>query len=704
MLELIFQGFVEWMYGLTLESWEYFSSVLLDIMSMDFVYLRSHMPVVDVVMQSLLAVGWALLIGNLVFQAAKSMMSGLGFEGEDPKLLFLRTFVFSFLLAASPQICELCLDLTSRMINLMEVPDAVDIVFPDEASFSGLAGSWLLVVICGVIIMFQSFKLIFEMAERYLILAVLTMTSPLAFGIGGSRNTSDVFSGWCRMYGSMCLLMVMHVIFIKMLLSVLSYYPSGLDVLPWMVLVISIVKVAKRIDGIITRIGLNPALTGDPLGRTFPGALSYLVVRTAASQITRSFGKPSDGYGHSSGPPPDGSGRPTGPSPVVGERLSVGPGRNYSATMVGDAVSASVATQNSCQSTSQQYISGARQEDRRPTPGLAAGSVQTLSFHSEQQTQNNLAAENATGSSWQNGQSGSPPSPDRRTSIPPGLRRAPTHIRTREATASSAGTTGTSPTVGRQGISTLKQPHNAAVSGETAAMHPAQSVLRQTGDTFSGSMVRAADQSHIASPGAGLAHVTQRGRASVPSGLAGHPSGMTGPVEMAASGVTVVGRSTRRPLGTESIVRVQPQMPAASHPGTAETEKSLSDSQAPVQEARHSRNIPPASVTAQLSSEAPRSSAVRQKTRQTPGKSMVAGKRSAPPVMSSMAGTAPETPRRPQTQLTAQARSRQQAKSFSADTPDSKRLSSVVSAQRKTPPARNTSKKPTGRNGGVSHG
>ena len=95
MLELIFQGFLEWAYGLALECWQYFSTALLDIMSMDFAYLKSHAPVVDEIMQILLAVGWALLIGNLVFQALKSMAVGLGFEGEDPKLLFARTFVFA---------------------------------------------------------------------------------------------------------------------------------------------------------------------------------------------------------------------------------------------------------------------------------------------------------------------------------------------------------------------------------------------------------------------------------------------------------------------------------------------------------------------------------------------------------------------------------------------------------------------------------
>ena len=152
MLELLFQGFIEWIYGLILECWEYFASVLFDLMSLDFAYLREHMPVIDTIRQIMLGVGWALLIGNLVFQATRGMAAGLGFDAEDPKLLFTRTFAFSFLLVASPQICELGLNMTSTVIELLQMPDAVDVTFADEASFGGLTGSWLLVVICGIIV------------------------------------------------------------------------------------------------------------------------------------------------------------------------------------------------------------------------------------------------------------------------------------------------------------------------------------------------------------------------------------------------------------------------------------------------------------------------------------------------------------------------------------------------------------------------
>ena len=405
MLELLFQGFIEWIYGLILECWEYFASVLFDLMSLDFAYLREHIPIIDTIRQIMLGVGWALLIGNLVFQATRGMAAGLGFDAEDPKLLFTRTFAFSFLLVASPQICELGLNMTSTVIELLQMPDAVDITFADEASFGGLTGSWLLVVICGIIVMFQTFKLIMEMAERYFILAVLTITSPLAFGMGGSRNTSDIFTGWCRMFGSMCLLMATNVMFVKMLLSVLSYYPSGLDVLPWMVLVITIVKVAKKADSILARIGLNPAMTGDPLGRGFPGAMTMMIVRSmvsnAAHTIGRNGNQPRSGSGNSK------PNAPTGPRS----------GGSGSASNVNAPSHAN----------GYHHSTSAQQNSANPAFNQESISAQTVAAQTDTVQS---AAEKMAGAFPQAAPAGTGKQPNstRKTAVPPGTRRAPGHV------------------------------------------------------------------------------------------------------------------------------------------------------------------------------------------------------------------------------------------------------------------------------------
>jgi len=414
LLELLFQGFIEWIYGLILECWEYFASVLFDLMSLDFAYLREHMPVIDTIRQIMLGVGWALLIGNLVFQATRGMAAGLGFDAEDPKLLFTRTFAFSFLLVASPQICELGLNMTSTVIELLQMPDAMDITFADEASFGGLTGSWLLVVICGIIVMFQTFKLIMEMAERYFILAVLTITSPLAFGMGGSRNTSDIFNGWCRMFGSMCLLMATNVMFVKMLLSVLSYYPSGLDVLPWMVLVVTIVKVAKKADSILARIGLNPAMTGDPLGRGFPGAMTMMVVRSmvsnAAHTIGRNGNQPRSGSGNSK------PNAPTGPR-------------------TGGAGSTSNVNAPS-HANGYHHSTSAQQNSANPAFNQESISAQTVAAQTDTVQS---AAEKMAGAFPQAAPAGTGKQPNstRKTAVPPGTRRAPGHVAAPENKAAS---------------------------------------------------------------------------------------------------------------------------------------------------------------------------------------------------------------------------------------------------------------------------
>ena len=347
----------------------------------------------------MLGVGWALLIGNLVFQATRGMAAGLGFDAEDPKLLFTRTFAFSFLLVASPQICELGLNMTSTAIELLEMPDAVDITFADEASFAGMSGAWLLVVICGIIVMFQTFKLIMEMAERYFILAVLTITSPLAFGMGGSRNTSDIFTGWCRMFGSMCLLMATNVMFVKMLLSVLSYYPSGLDVLPWMVLVITIVKVAKKADSILARIGLNPAMTGDPLGRGFPGAMTMMVVRSLVSNAAHAISR-------NGGSPRSGSGKPK-PNAPTGPRSGGGNTSNVNAPSYANGY---------------HHSTSAQQSGTNPVSSQESVSAQTDTVQT--------AAEKMAGAFSQAASSanGKQPNSTRKTAVPPGTRRAPGHV------------------------------------------------------------------------------------------------------------------------------------------------------------------------------------------------------------------------------------------------------------------------------------
>lgn len=610
MLELIFQGFMEWAYGLVLECWQYFSSALLDIMSLDFAYLESHVPILNDLMQVLLAAGWALLIGNLVFQAAKSMLSGLGFEGEDPKLLFTRTFIFAFLLLASPQICRIGLDITSKIMDALEIPDAINVTLVDDSLFGNLTASWLLVIICGLIIMFKVFRLILEIAERYMILAMLTISAPLAFAMGGSRNTSEIFTGWCRMFGSMCVLMALNVVFFKMLLSILATVPSGLDVLPWMVLIMTVVKVARKADAIVTRIGLNPAITGDTLGVRLPGALTYMVIRGLTSQVTKTVGKSAGGSGKGASPntPPGGSGggpRSGGPSGGRNGPTGSAAGCTYQSSQ-----------QNASQENSHQQ--GTSQQNTTQQGGTAQAAAQPASAREQSAS---------TGStSSQIHQDGAAAQPSRKSSVPPGTRRSPSHIKTGpspiigvQVPGRPDGGPGQSPDAkgpGGPAQATARQeyrPNMQSASGKPSGSQPGPagtrtgSTTRSThttaqtiygGDTSGGTS--AAEQSHIPAGQRERSDAPHPGRA--PSAPAAPPGGTVGgSVQQHGQPLMGATRFTHRESVQEHssqtpAASTQPQTPpppAAGQPGPAGMAGTSRVSERPAEQSRPGRNGSP---------------------------------------------------------------------------------------------------------------
>ena len=439
LLEFIFQGFFEWVYSLILDIWNYFSSSLLNVMSLDFAYIKTHIPVMGDIQQIILAVGWALLLGNLVFQALRSMASGLGFEGEDPKLLFARTFVFGFLLLASPQICETVLGMTSKVIALIEIPDAINVQLVDGSVIGVFTASWILVIIFDLITMFMVFSLLLEVAERYMVLAMLTVMAPLAFAMGGSKSTSEIFAGWCRMFGSMCFLMATNIVFFKMLLSVVSTVPSFPDVFLWMVLIVSIVKVAKKADEIITRIGLNPAITGSRSG--LPGMIAYTVFKTALSMMTKGA---ANGIGGALG-------FTSRAAAGIGKSAGLGKGAGAAAGAVGGAALGGIAGVAGQAAAGPRYGGGRTQTSQTDTRQEQQSNTQQNTSQAQTGGQRQTAAQERTSGGQRTGPGGMfrPDRPSRKTSTQPGISRGSSYVtppdsqsKPEKKAASSSGFTG----------------------------------------------------------------------------------------------------------------------------------------------------------------------------------------------------------------------------------------------------------------------
>ena len=274
---------MQWIYGLFLDLMSYCANALLGIMSTDLTLFESSVPVVADLYAVFVAVGWGLLIGNCVFQSMKAMFAGFGFETESPAILLMRTGLFGFLLIFSKSICEIGLSIGKNIIDLLGIPSNITLTMPNDNMFTGLGASWLLVIVIGFILGFQLIKLFFEIAERYVVVAVLTLLCPVGLAMGGSKSTKDICVGFMRTYISMIVMMVMNVLFLKLILSALAAMPSGAMVLPWCLLVVGIAKTARKADQLISKIGLNPAVTGDPLGAGRGLMVAAMAARTVMS-------------------------------------------------------------------------------------------------------------------------------------------------------------------------------------------------------------------------------------------------------------------------------------------------------------------------------------------------------------------------------------------------------------------------------------
>lgn len=291
MLEGILQGLCEWVYGLFLDLIAYCANALLGVMTTDLTFWETSVPIVTTLYQIFVAIGWGLLIGNCAFQAMKAMVAGFGFETESPAVLVLRTALFGTLLIFSGDICDIGLSIGKKVIDLLGIPTSITLTFPDGSYFTGVGASWLLVIIIGFILGFQLIKLFFEVAERYVVVAVLTLLCPVGLAMGGSKATKDICVGFIRTYASMIAMMVLNVLFLKLILSALATMPSGIYVLPWCLLVVGIARVARKADNLISKIGLNPAITGDPLGH----GRGMMAVMMAARTIMNSTSKAGKG-------------------------------------------------------------------------------------------------------------------------------------------------------------------------------------------------------------------------------------------------------------------------------------------------------------------------------------------------------------------------------------------------------------------------
>lgn len=284
-LSWIFESIVNWVASIVTSIMDAVSGIFLNALGTDMTAMEQYFPFVTKAFFIFQYTAWALLFLITVWQLFR-VFGGPVTEAENPWQLLARSAIFAILIGYAKPIFLLALDIarapyTALMDATMD-PGSFTFAGVEQVLTNGLSTMVSTITVVGplltIILMislgWNYFKMLLECVERYVVVGVLCYTSPLAFSMGGSKTTNNVFKGWTRMVGSQLLLLVLNVWFLRAFNSTVGQFignggalSSGQgSIFLWMFVALAFLKTAQKFDSYLAAMGLNVAQTGSSMG------------------------------------------------------------------------------------------------------------------------------------------------------------------------------------------------------------------------------------------------------------------------------------------------------------------------------------------------------------------------------------------------------------------------------------------------------
>lgn len=285
MLDWIFDGIVGWVSKVVTQLMDAVSGLFLGVLGTDLTAMEEYFPFVSKAFTVIQYTAWAILFLITIWKIFRAF-GGPITEAEHPLTLLLRATMFALLIgfakpiflyvlkiARAPYTALMDMTLGKDSFTFAGIESKLRSGLISFVSVSSVVGS-LLIIILMIALGWNYFKLLLEVVERYIVVGVLCYTSPLAYSMGASKDTSPVFKSWCRMVGSQLLLLIMNVWFLRTFNSSVGYFIGSGGALSnghgsvflWLFCALAFLKVAQRFDSYLASIGLNVAQTGAGLG------------------------------------------------------------------------------------------------------------------------------------------------------------------------------------------------------------------------------------------------------------------------------------------------------------------------------------------------------------------------------------------------------------------------------------------------------
>lgn len=229
LLELLLESIKELCSQFIVDMMEIVTNMFTELLSCDLSLFEELFGVVgDLYRNVILPMGIAILLVICIWQLFKSMFGKAGLASEDPIELVCRSGICLFLIVAAKSIVNYILKFAGTPYQWVTGTEIKVESFSEYVSaLEGIVGGLgidslsvaLLMLIMQFVVAWNYFKMLFVIAERYVLLGAFSYTSPLAFSTGGSKATNNILGSWTKMFGGQIVLIILNSWCLKMFLS-----------------------------------------------------------------------------------------------------------------------------------------------------------------------------------------------------------------------------------------------------------------------------------------------------------------------------------------------------------------------------------------------------------------------------------------------------------------------------------------------------
>lgn len=230
----ILDGIVSWIAEQIMNILDMISSSVLGALGCNMDTFIRYFPAAKTMYHIFVALAIGLILLNLVWQLFKNFGLAMGTEAEDPVKLVLRSMFFIVLAYFADEILDIILKIGGTPYNWIMTEDMPPLNFANFNSvlltILGVVASGSVAIIALILILILAWnyiKLLFEAAERYVLLGVLVYTAPVAFAMGASQTTSGIFKSWCKMIGGQVFLLIMNAWCLRIFTSMVGNFLSN---------------------------------------------------------------------------------------------------------------------------------------------------------------------------------------------------------------------------------------------------------------------------------------------------------------------------------------------------------------------------------------------------------------------------------------------------------------------------------------------